>query len=98
MTVNQDTLIKKIAEKEDVNVATVRKIFKTTEELLFAYLSSTTPTENTIIKLLDGLSIECKYIPEKEINTFDNIVCEPRIWAKPKITRHYNRKLNNYYD
>ena len=96
MTVNQDTLIKKIAEKEDVNVATVRKIFKTTEELLFAYLSSTTPTEQITIKLLDGLSIECNYIPEKVIHTYDEIVCEPRIWAKPKITRHYNRKLNNF--
>ena len=96
MTVNQDTLIKKIAEREDVNVATVRKIFKTAEELLFAYLSSTTPSENVIIKPFDGLSIECTYIPEKVIHTYDEIICEPRIWAKPKITRHYNRKLNKF--
>ena len=90
--------ITKIAEKEDINVATVRKVFKRAEKCIFAYLSSTTPTDNTVVKILDGLSLECKYIPEKEIHTYDNIQCESKIWTKPKITRYYNRKLNGYFD
>lgn len=98
MTLTQDELIKQIANKEDINVATVREIFKSAEDIIFDYLSSTTPSENTIIKLLDGLSLECNYIPEKEIHTYDDIVCKPRIWSKPKITRYYNRKLNGYFD
>ncbi len=97
MTLTQEKLIKQIAEKEDINVDTVRKIFKAAENIIFDYLSSTTPSENRIIKLMDGLSLECKHIPEKEIHTYDNIICKPRIWAKPKITRYYNRKINGYF-
>ena len=98
MIITQDTLIKQIADKEDINVATVREIFKSAEDIIFDHLSSTTPSENTIIKLLDGLSLECNYIPEKEVHTYDDIICKPRIWSKPKITRYYNRKLNGYFD
>ena len=98
MIITQDNLIKQIADKEDINVATVREIFKSAEDIIFDHLSSTTPSENTIIKLLDGLSLECNYVPEKEIHTYDDIICKPRIWSKPKITRYYNRKLNGYFD
>lgn len=98
MIITQENLVKQIAEKEDINVATVRDIFKSAEDIIFDYLSSTTPSENTVIKLLDGLSLECSYIPEKEIHTYDDITCKPRIWSKPKITRYYNRKLNGYFD
>ena len=98
MIITQDTLIKQIADKEDINVATVREIFKSAEDIIFDHLSSTTPSENTIIKLLDGLSLECNYVPKKEIHTYDDIICKPRIWSKPKITRYYNRKLNGYFD
>ena len=98
MIITQDALIKQIANKEDINVATVREIFKSAEDIIFDHLSSTTPSENTIIKLLDGLSLECNYIPEKEVHTYDDIICKPRIWSKPKITRYYNRKLNRYFD
>ena len=98
MVITQDELIKQIAKSaEDINVATVRKVFRATEDIIFDYLSSTTPSENVLIKVLDGLSIECNYVPEKVIHTFDEIECESKIWAKPKITRHYNRKLNNYF-
>lgn len=98
LIITQDKLIKDVANSEDINVATVRNVFKATEKILYDYLSSTTPSENITIKLLDGLSIECNYIPEKEIHRYEDIVCEPRIWAKPKITRYYNRKLNHYFD
>lgn len=99
MVITQDELIKQIANKlEDINVATVRDVFKSAEDIIFDYLSSTSPSESTVIKLLDGLSLECNYIPEKKIHTYDDILCKPRIWTKPKITRYYNRKLNNYFE
>lgn len=90
--------MKQIANREDIDVATVRKIFKSAEKIVFDYLSSTTSSENITVKIMDGLSLECNYVPEKEIHTYDDIVCIPRIWAKPKITRYYNRKLNGYFD
>lgn len=98
MIITQDELIKQIADTEDIDMATVRKVFKSAENLIFDHLSSTTPTDNTTIKLLNGLSLECSYIPEHEINTYANIMCESKIWVKPKITRYYNRKLNGYFN
>lgn len=98
LTLTQDELIKQIADREDINVATVRKVFKSAENIVFAYLSSTTSSENMNVKLMDGLSLECNYIPQKEIHTYDSIICKPKIWAKPKITRYYNRKLNGYFE
>ncbi len=73
MTITQENIIKEIAEKEGIKVATVRKIFKRAEKCIFDYLSSTTPTENTVVKILDGLSLECNYVPERNIHTYDNI-------------------------
>ena len=98
MILTQDDLIKRIAKREDINVAMVRKVFKSAEKIIFDHLSSTTPSETNTIKPFDGLSIECKYIPEKEIHTYDDILVNEKIWSKPKITRHYNRKLNGYLD
>ena len=98
MILTQDDLIKRIAKREDINVAMVRKVFKTAEKIIFDHLSSTTPSETNTIKPFDGLSIECKYIPEKEIHTYDDILVNEKIWAMPRITRHYNRKLNGYFD
>lgn len=94
MTVTQENLITEIADKENINVATVRDIFKSAEEIIFAHLSSAAPSKNVIVKILDGLSVECSFVPEKEIHTYDTIICKPKIWAKPKITRYFNRKLN----
>lgn len=94
LIITQENLMNQIAKKETISITTVRKIFRSAEDIIFDCLSSTTPSENTVIKLLDGLSLECNYIPEKEIHTYDDIVCKPRLWTKPKITRYYNRKLN----
>ena len=98
MILTQDDLIKRIAKKEDINVAMVRKVFKTAEKIIFDHLSSTTPSETMVAKPLDGLSIECQYCPEKEVFGFGNFIANDRIKARPRITRHYNRKLNGYFD
>lgn len=98
LIVTQENLLKQIASREDIDVETVRKIFRSAEKIIFDCLSSTTSSEPISVKLMDGFSLECNYIPEKEIHTYDDIICKPRIWAKPKITRYYNRKLNRYFD
>lgn len=97
LTITQEHLINEIANKENLNVATVRDIFHSAEDIIFAHLSSTTPSENVVIKILDGFSVECSYVPERKIHTYDEITCKPKIWAKPKITRYFNRKLNGYF-
>lgn len=98
MVLTQDNLIKQIAKREDINVAIVRSVIKSMEKIIFDHLSSTTPSENMVVKPIDGLSIECEYVPEKEVFGFANFIAKNKIKAIPKITRHYNRKLNHYFD
>jgi sialic acid synthase SpsE len=97
LIITQDDIIKNISETQGIESDIVRNIFKSAEKLIFNYLSSATPTDNISIKLLDGLSLECNYIPEREIHTYDVIKCGAKIWTKPKVTRYYNRKLNGYF-
>lgn len=98
LIITQKRLIDQVAKKEDINIATVRRIFEATEDIIFDYLSSTTPSESVTVKPLSGLTICGKYIPQKEIHTYDDIICNERISVKPKITRYYNRKINKYFD
>lgn len=98
MIITQEMLIQQVAETQHQDSAAVRRIFKNAEALIFKILSCATPTEPAIIKIFDGLSLECRYIPEKTIHTYEELHCSAKIWAKPKITRHYNRKLNGYFD
>ena len=94
MTITQENLIQEIAQTEGMEVTTVRTLFQSLERHVFDHLSSTTESEPTVIKLLDGLRLEGNYVPEKEMHTFDDVVRKAKIWVKPKITRYYNRKLN----
>ncbi len=95
MIITQENLIKQIADQEGVKEETIRRVFKSAEHVIFNCLSATTASENTTVKVLDGLSLECRYVPAKRMHTYDDLVTEPKIWLKPKVTRYYNRKLNN---
>lgn len=97
MVITQAELIKKIAEQERTDVKTVGRIFKAAERFVFEVMSTTTASEKTVVKLLDGLSLECTYIPERSLNTFEELQCQARLRVKAKVTRHYNRKLNGYF-
>lgn len=96
MIITQDTLIKQIADKEDISVATVRNIFESAEGIIFDHLSSTTPSENIIIKILKGISIERKYIEKKNYSKgmFKDIDCQERVSVKANLTKYYNNQIN----
>lgn len=97
MNVTQDVLINQIATREDIDVATVRKIFKSAENIVFDYLSSTTPSEEINIKLFNGFSIKRKYIKEKKYSKgmFQNIDCPDRVSIKACSSKYYNGQINN---
>lgn len=97
MIIRQEDLIKQIAEhRTNIPISAIREVFKSAEDAVFSCLSSATASETVTIKLLDGLSLECSYIPEKQIHTYDDILCKSRIRAKAKVTRYYNKKLNGF--
>lgn len=96
MVITQEMLIKQIADKEDISVANVRSVFKSAEDFIFDCLSSTTPSENVVIKLLNGLSIERKYIRKKKYTKgmFKDINCPEHVNVKGNISKYYSKKVN----
>ncbi|QNM06072.1 hypothetical protein [Qiania dongpingensis] len=96
LTITQEMLIRRIAETEHRDIATVRSIFDSMEQLVVEYLSSTHPQQDMTLKLFKGLSLECTYIPAKVINKgmFQSLKSSPKIKAKASISRYFNQKLN----
>lgn len=96
MVITQEELIQEIAENENIDIGTVRNIFKSAENMVFSHLSSATSSEGIIIKILNGLSLESEFIPKHQINKgiFQNHDCPERIKVKSSITKYYNKKLN----
>ena len=96
MTVTQENIIKKIADKEDMNVATVRQIFKTAENIIFDYLSSSTPTEKIDIKIFNGMSIGRTYIGEKIYTKgmFEDLDCPEHVKLKASVSKYYTNRVN----
>lgn len=98
MNVTHDVLINQIATKEDIDVATVRKILKSAENIVFDYLSSITPSEEVNIKLLNGINIKRKYIQKKKYSKgmFQNIDCPEHVSVKACLSKYYNGQVNQY--
>lgn len=96
MNINQDTLIKQIADREDINVATVRKLFKSAEDIIFDYLSSIAPSEELTLKLFNGISIKRRYIKRKEYSKgmFKNIDCPEHVSVKTSLSKYYEKQVN----
>lgn len=89
--------MKQIADREDINVATVRDIFESAEDIIFDHLSSTTPSENIIIKLLKGISLERKYIGKKKYSKgmFQNIDCPEHVNVRANSSKYYTKRVND---
>lgn len=96
MVITQDTLIRRIADNEDIDIATVREIFNSAEDIIFDYLSSITPSEDLTIKLLNGICIERKHVLERiyDKGMFKDRCVPEHVNIKASSSRYYNRKVN----
>lgn len=100
MVITKDRIISEIAKREGLPLSAVQSFYLTLENYIFESLSSATPAENIELKLFHGISIDCSYQSGKEMlhpETGELFQTNAKIWAKPKITRYYNRKLNGYF-
>lgn len=97
MIITQDDLIKEVSEKEDINVTTVRDVIKTTEDIIFAYLSSTSPICDITIKPFSGININRKYVEEKMYTKgmFNNLYVPEHVKVKANVSDYYNKQINN---
>lgn len=97
MNINQEALINQIANNRDIDLATVRQIFKAAENIIFDYLSSTTPSEDVSIKIFNGISIKRNYLEEKKFSKgmFRDITCPEHVNVKACISKYYNSQINH---
>lgn len=98
MNMNQDTLIKQIADRENVNVTTIRNIFRSAEDIIFGCLSSVAPSEEININLFTGIHIKRKYIEKKKYSKgiFKDIDCPEHVNVKAYLSKYYNKKVNQH--
>lgn len=96
MKINQDTLLKQIADKEGLNIAAVRSIFRSAEELIWDYLTASGPAEDVALKLFHGISIHRTYVGEKKYSKgmFQNISCPEHVNVKAHISKYYHTQVN----
>lgn len=98
--ITQEELIKRIAAISGETKIIVKNVLKSLEYILPEILSTVDNKKTVQIKLLDGLSINCEYKGESEYIhpiTKKNTISEAKIWAKPHITRFYNKKINSLW-
>lgn len=99
--INKEQMIKEIAIREGVPLPVVQSIYMTLENYIFELLSLASSVDKVELKLFNGISIDCSYRSEKKMihpETGELFETTAKIWAKPKITRYYNRRLNGYFN
>lgn len=96
LNITQNTLMKQVADRENVNLAMVRRLFRSTEDIIFEYLSSADPSEEVNIKLLSGIQIRRKYITGKKCSKgmFRDQDCPEHVNTKAALSKYYNGQVN----
>ncbi len=92
----KDSLIRQVAKQSGLDIKTVRRVHETLEDKIRNLLSEANLKQDVIVKLFEGISIDSKFVPEKEkINnlTGEKIVAVSKIKPKANITRSYCEKL-----
>lgn len=96
MIITQDILVKQIAEQENMNTAAVRKVFRAAEDILFHHLSSVVPSEQLTVRILNGISLERKYVEKKHYSKgmFQDLDCPEHVIVKANLSSYYSRRVN----
>lgn len=94
----KNDLYTKISRTGDIDVNTVKDVFRLAEIIVLKHLSSVTPDKDAKVYLMDGLNISSKLIENYEtenVRTKEKITIPKKIKVTPKITQWYKDKVNN---
>lgn len=93
--ISKRRLVKSIKSYHTKSV--VKDIYGLLESVIFNSLSSVDKNQDVCIRLFEGVSLDCAYVPEKtKKNNLTGELCfvESKIKPKFNITRYYCEKLN----
>lgn len=96
--ITKQNLIKDIAKKVGADKEYIGKIYDSLEEYIFEKLSSVDDEHDVEIRLFNGISLDCVYVPEKskKNNLTGKVSLVPsKIKPKFSITRTYCDRLNS---
>lgn len=94
--ISKKRLMKSIKNSHTKSV--VKDVYGLLENVIFKSLSSADKRQDVCIRLFEGVSLDCVYIPEKTKKnnlTGEFGLVESKIKPKFNITRYYCEKLNN---
>lgn len=96
--ITKEKLIRNIAKKSNRTISDTKNIYNALEDVIFELLSSVNEKKDLCIKMFEGISLDGKYISEKEKKnnlTGEVSFVNSKIKPKFRITRSYCEKLNN---
>ena len=76
----------------------IKDIYNTMENVIFNNLSSANKKQDISIRMFEGVTLDCVYVPEKTMKnnlTGESCFVESKIKPRFNITRSYCDKLNN---
>ena len=94
--ISRRRLIKSVKNSNTKSV--IRDIYNLLENSIFDYLHSVNSEQDVSIRLFEGISLDCEYIPEKKKKnnlTGKMIFVESKVKPRFNITRNYCEKLNS---
>lgn len=94
----KEDFIRYIAKKANKTIVDTKKFYNAFEDVIFDLLSSVNEEKDLCIKMFEGISLDGKYISEKEKKsnlTGEVSFVNSKIKPKFRITRSYCEKLNN---
>ena len=95
-TFTRDDLVNMISGETGVSQNFARSIYDTMEEKIRFMLSQANEHEDVKLKLFEGITLECKFIPEKVWKnnlTGEIITAKSKRKVKGKVTKNYLEKL-----
>lgn len=94
----KEGLIKDIARQTNKSICETKSFYNALEQIIFDTLYSVNKKQDVCIKLFEGISLDGKYVSEKEKKnnlTGQMSFVESKIKPKFNITRYYCEKLND---
>lgn len=98
-TITKSRLIKEIVNNLNGKISQndVLMVLDSLEDICIYHLKQATVDHPVIIKLMNGLRIQSKLLPEEKVNTFNGEFCIRTECFKTdaKFTRYFNRRILN---
>ena len=96
--ITKENFIRHIAKEANKTIVETKEFYNALEDVIFGLLSSVNEEKDLRIKMFEGISLDGKYVSEKEKKnnlTGEISFVNNKIKPKFKITRSYCEKLNN---